>query len=375
MTDDVLPAPVLDVSPPRTGRFVALAAAVHLVAAGAAVPLLLGRDLPGAAVGVVLALDGLAVLALVAACVVVVRGRELPGGGRTLLAVLVLAAAATGLRTAATGEPWAGLDAVATLAAALALRSQGSARLALAATAGGWTGGAVAALLRDPEFTAARLVEGVLPAAALLAVLVAVLSVHQMLDDQEQELQEALLTSAALSVRDHLTGTSNRRGLEMLAGPILENARRQGEAVHCLFVDVDGLREVNEDAGTAKGDAVLISVVQAVQASVRGTDVVGRWSGSEFVVLGPGTGTSPLEMERRVRAWLSEDPPVPPDLWSAAVSIGSATLVPWDDGDLTSLLRRADQDMQLRRTLRRQRTRRTDPVAPPGKPVPGGAEY
>jgi hypothetical protein len=36
------------------------------------------------------------------------------------------------------------------------------------------------------------------------------------------------------------------------------------------------------------------------------------------------------------------------------VSIGSATLVPWDDGDLDSLLRRADQDMVLRRSLRRQ---------------------
>jgi diguanylate cyclase (GGDEF)-like protein len=155
-------------------------------------------------------------------------------------------------------------------------------------------------------------------------------------------------------VLDPVTGLSNRQGLEMVAGPMLENARRSGQAVHCLFVDVDDFRTVNEHVGLQAGDAVLQSVAEAVLGSVRGTDVVARWAGDEFVVIGPGTGTSPLELERRVKAQLAASPPVPAQVWTGRVSIGSATLVPWDDGDLDSLLRRADQDMVLRRSLRRQ---------------------
>ena len=156
---------------------------------------------------------------------------------------------------------------------------------------------------------------------------------------------------------------------------MIEHARRQGEAVHCLFVDVDEFRAVNDRLGPDRGDDVLLAVHEALLASIRATDVVARWAGDQFVVLGPGTGTSPLEMERRVRGHLATDPPVPVDAWPATVSIGSATLVPWDEGNLDSLLGRAEEDMHLRRSLRRQGRMRPRPGAP--RPAAGegpGAE-
>ena len=145
---------------------------------------------------------------------------------------------------------------------------------------------------------------------------------------------------------------------------MIEHARRQGEAAHCLFIDLDEFRAVNDSLGRGAGDEVLVAVCEAVMASVRATDVVGRWAGDQFVVVGPGTGTSPLEMERRVRGDLAESPPVPPEVWSGRVSIGSATLVPWDEGNIDSLLRRAEEDMQLRRSLRRQSRARSIGGAP-----------
>jgi diguanylate cyclase (GGDEF)-like protein len=107
-----------------------------------------------------------------------------------------------------------------------------------------------------------------------------------------------------------------------------------------------------------------------VNASIRSTDVVARLTGDAFVVVGPGTGMSPLELERRVRAKLTAQATVPAEVWQPRVSVGAAALVPWDEGDLESLLRRADQDMYLRRSLRRQTTipRRPSPRPPQPKP-------
>lgn len=161
---------------------------------------------------------------------------------------------------------------------------------------------------------------------------------------------------AAMAVRDALTDVANRGGLDMIAGPMIEHARRKGEAVHALYLDLDDFAAVNETLGASAGDELLVSFASALVSTTRSTDVVGRWAGDEFVVIGPGVGSSPLEMERRLKARMETDPPVPPQVWRPRVSIGSATLVPWDDGDLESLLQRAEQDMQLRRSLRRQQS-------------------
>ena len=156
------------------------------------------------------------------------------------------------------------------------------------------------------------------------------------------------------AVKDPLTGVANRKGLELVARPMIDLARRQGQAVHCLVLDIDTLRDVKADHGIREGDEVLMAMAEALRSATRGTDVVARLGGDEFAMLGPGTGTSPLEMERRVRAHLGTIPALPRSSWQGKVSAGSATLVPWDPGDLDSLLERAEQDLALRRSLKRR---------------------
>nr|WP_269326598.1 diguanylate cyclase [Kineosporia mesophila] len=156
------------------------------------------------------------------------------------------------------------------------------------------------------------------------------------------------------SVKDPLTGVANRKGLELVARPMIDLARRQGHAVHALVVDVDTLRGINEEHGIKDGDAVLVAVAEALLAATRATDVVARWGGDEFVMIGPGTGTSPLEMERRIRSHLAEKVKLPREVWQGRVSAGIATLVPWDADELEGLLERAIQDLSLRRSLKRR---------------------
>lgn len=202
-------------------------------------------------------------------------------------------------------------------------------------------------------------------AAVLLATAAVAVLVRARGLTAEDHVAEALASAQEHTVADQLTGVSNRRGLDLVGIPMIENARREGQAVHCLMIDVDGLRIVNDSSGRRAGDAVLVAVAEAVRIATRTTDVVARWDGDAFVVVGPGTGVSPLEMERRVRAHLGTAAAVPRQHWPGRVSAGSATLVPWDEGDLDSLLQRAEQDMSLRRALRRR--------SAPSQPTPDPA--
>jgi diguanylate cyclase (GGDEF)-like protein len=272
---------------------------------------------------------------------------------QVLAALLILGTLIAGLRAAALGQPGqlAELPVLAGVAAALIARRPVAFAVVVAGPATA-LGALTASMIPSPgalrwqPWAQSGLVV-LVGAAASVALLLARAGWAQSLAAARQALTQQ-------SVRDPLTGVANRRGLEMVAQPMLEHARRDGQAVHCLVVDVDGLRRVNEQVGSRGGDDVLACLAQALRESVRTTDVVARWGEDQFVLIGPGTGSSPLEMERRIRSLVRQARPVPEQVWNGKVSVGSATLVPWDEGDLGSLLARAESDMALRRSLRRK---------------------
>jgi diguanylate cyclase (GGDEF)-like protein len=299
--------------------------------------------------------------------------RRLPGWRRETTAALVpiVAACAAATRTGLIGAHWPAAELVLVAAAACVVTGRHWFWAVLGSCGVLWAGSIGAAALRG-GFTwndaAIWLNIGLLVAAAgalATAVSRARIAAAIALVTANRQLLEH-------SVRDPLTGVANRKGMELVARPMIDLARRQGQAVHCLVVDVDTLRGINEKHGTKAGDDVLLAVAEAMIAATRTTDIVARSGGDEFVVLGPGTGTSPLEMERRIRAHLSTAVNLPRSSWQGRVSAGAATLVPWDGDDLTGLLERAEQDLALRRSLKRRAAARIkeDPGAT-GLPVPG----
>lgn len=251
---------------------------------------------------------------------------------------------------------------------ALALLPLGSPRVApraavLAVAGVGWLAGLGRAVIETSSWTSPDVLDwarslGALVLAGTLAVIV-----HGRIDRTQRRIDQALAFAEDATVHDPLTGLANRKGLSMLGAQILETARRRGDAVYCMFLDVDGLGRINSDLGHGAGDEILLTVAEALSRSTRATDAVARWGDDEFVVVGPGTGLAPLEMERRVRARCLESSPLPREQWAARISAGGAVLEPWDDGDVSTLLHQADREMQLRRALRREA------AAPPYRPV------
>ncbi len=208
----------------------------------------------------------------------------------------------------------------------------------------GWLAGLAAANL--PEWPL-----GWLGAGCVLTVAAVAASVSRR--RMAEQLSDISATAARTSVRDPLTGLANRQGLSMMGQQIVENARRSGDAVHCVYVDIDQLRHVNEVSGHEAGDDVVVAIADALRSITRGTDIVARWGGDEFCVIGPGPGMSPMELERRLRERVLLSPPVPLDVWEPKVCAGGSMLAPWDSGTLDTLLGKADQEMYLRRALRR----------------------
>jgi len=88
------------------------------------------------------------------------------------------------------------------------------------------------------------------------------------------------------ALHDALTGVANRKGFEAAAARMLEAHATQHPA-SVVMLDLDHFKPINDSAGHAAGDAVLVAVAQAITAAVRTSDVVGRLGGDEFAVLLP----------------------------------------------------------------------------------------
>lgn len=88
-----------------------------------------------------------------------------------------------------------------------------------------------------------------------------------------------------LAHHDSLVPLPNRRGFERQLAIMIDRTERYGDAGALLFIDVDGLKVVNDSFGHDAGDAALIHVAELLTGGVRQSDTVARYGGDEFVVL------------------------------------------------------------------------------------------
>lgn len=90
-----------------------------------------------------------------------------------------------------------------------------------------------------------------------------------------------------LAGRDALTGLANRRTLDDALTTVLARARRTGEAVAVLAIDLNGFKAVNDTLGHTEGDRLLVELGRIWSSQLRRGDVLARTGGDEFVMVLP----------------------------------------------------------------------------------------
>jgi len=89
----------------------------------------------------------------------------------------------------------------------------------------------------------------------------------------------------AASITDELTGLLNRRGFLILAQKHLEHAERSGKTFAILFLDLNGMKKINDEFGHREGDRALIDISNVLKRTFRKADIIARIGGDEFTVL------------------------------------------------------------------------------------------
>ncbi len=92
-----------------------------------------------------------------------------------------------------------------------------------------------------------------------------------------------------LAMRDELTGLINRRSLLESMAQHLSTAKRYGQPLSLLMVDVDYFKRVNDSYGHLSGDSVLKAITRVIAQRTRVQDLLGRLGGEEFLVILPNT--------------------------------------------------------------------------------------
>lgn len=141
--------------------------------------------------------------------------------------------------------------------------------------------------------------------------------------------------SLADAYRDDLTGTLTRRpGSERMESEI-DRAHRASTPLAVIFLDVVGLKGVNDSHGHRRGDELLAAAGTALRTTLRSYDIVMRYGGDEFVCALPGgIQETAVETIDRVRRALDEIMP------GARLRAGHAQLLPGDT--LDDVVHRAD---------------------------------
>ena len=162
---------------------------------------------------------------------------------------------------------------------------------------------------------------------------------------ENARLKEQLREMEDRAHHDVLTGLPNRRFfIEGLKLRILR-CQRYGDQTALLFLDVDGLKQVNDDHGHQAGDMLLIKFAEILADNIRASDMVARLGGDEFAILLDNMGEAEVAIKISALLGLIEKASVAFDGKSLKLSAAIGHCFVGPDDNVDDLMSRADAAM------------------------------
>ncbi|MGY8809708.1 MAG: GGDEF domain-containing protein [Pseudomonadales bacterium] len=178
-----------------------------------------------------------------------------------------------------------------------------------------------------------------------------------MFDISERKKTEEKLLSLQkeleeLSFKDGLTGVANRRMFDSILQLEWTNARRTGQPLSVIMIDIDYFKQYNDHYGHVKGDDCLKRVAKALDtAAARSRDFFARFGGEEFVLVLPETDAAAAErVAERCRNLIFKEQIAHGSSQVAqilTISMGLGTIVPTQKDDTRSFIDAVDRNLYL----------------------------
>ncbi len=174
-----------------------------------------------------------------------------------------------------------------------------------------------------------------------------------MLLQKERADREAL----RMATMDPLTGAYNRSTFHEIAEREISRARRAGQPLSIIMVDIDHFRPVNESFGVHAGDELLQKIAALIRTALRKEDMLVRYGGEEFLVMLPEVpGPGAVVVAGRIRKAVEAEPlEVAGKSVALTVSVGVSARLDEGPESIESLLARADQALSLAKQRGRNR--------------------
>lgn len=203
-----------------------------------------------------------------------------------------------------------------------------------------------------PSITTLHLAQSVTFLVAAVSVVLVSLGLVVMTKEQADE------RNHKLAMRDDLTGLINRRSLLESLAQHLSTAKRHGQPLSLLVIDIDFFKPVNDTFGHLSGDKVLKAMASTIAQRTRAQDVLGRFGGEEFLMILPSTTVSGAEqLAQTLRESVAATPfyAVSGESISITVSIGLCALSQLPDPQCEDLIGAADQALYRAKAAGRNR--------------------
>jgi diguanylate cyclase (GGDEF)-like protein/PAS domain S-box-containing protein len=169
---------------------------------------------------------------------------------------------------------------------------------------------------------------------------------------ERKRMEEDLRT---MSLRDELTGLYNRRGFITLAEQQLKVADRMKRGLSLLFADLDRMKFINDTFGHQEGDRALIDTTNTLKNTFRGSDILARVGGDEFVVLALETNDVYCDLlADRLKANFDAFNEKSGHGYMLTLSVGIAHYDPENPCSIDDLLKRADTLMYKKKKNKRE---------------------